>query len=242
MHEQDRLTVGIYVPSYKRSDRILSYHLFEKCCYVVRKSEEQLYLNAGISPNDLWAVDDSEIDGGEYAYFYIINNAPDDIIVIADDDIEDMQYMIDVVIPIGGEKNLITDEIYRIAQLLYDLDIGMGFTGPTAIPYQYDREFAFKGIPGAVKWFNKAAFKAKLDLKVSENFDIDIILQELLNNRICLFPKYFYDKGQIDKNAGGNSARKRADQLASITNMKAKWGKYFQYDLKKNKPKINVSR
>ena len=68
------------------------------------------------------------------------------------------------------------------------------------------------------------------------------MLQELAVNRITLSPKYLYDKGVIDKNAGGNSERKRRDQIASVNNMKAKWGKYFDFNFKQNKPIINVSR
>lgn len=238
----NELTLGIYVPSYKRSDSILTYHLFEYCKYMVRESEKAAYLAAGIKPEDLWAVPDHLIDGGDKAYFYIIDNAPEDIIVIADDDILDFRYMLDNVVEVGKDPEVITSEIERIGQILYDLRIGHAFIGPNAIPYMYDREFAFKGIPGAVKWYNKAVFKGKLDDKVAENFDMDIILQELLVNRICLMPKYLYDKGYMDVNAGGNSSRKRKDQLDSITNMKAKWGKYFEYNLEKNKPKINVDR
>ena len=77
---------------------------------------------------------------------------------------------------------------------------------------------------------------------MSENFDIDMVLQELLVNRVCLMPKYFYDKGLIDVNEGGNSDRVRQTQLASLTNMQAKWGKYFSYDSTKNKPRIEVKR
>lgn len=238
----EELTVGIYVPSYKRSDRILTYNLFEKCKYLVRKSEKQLYLNSGIPNEDLLIADDEDINGAEYAYFYIIEHAKEDVVVIADDDIEDMSYMLDIVIDLCKDKDTITSEVYRIAQLIYDLDIGMAFVGPNAIPYNYDREFAFKGIPGAVKWFNRNVFKGKIDPNVAYNFDIDLVMQELLNNRICLMPKYLYDKGTIDKNSGGESSKKRVAQLDSIINMKAKWGKYFDFDSKKNKPKINVKR
>ena len=234
------VSLKVYVPSYRRSNRILTYHLFEECTYMVRKSEEQAYRDAGVE--NIWAVDDCLIDDGAKAYFYIIENAPEDIIVIADDDIEDFRYMLDEVVPIGKDKEIIQSEIERIGQLLYDLKVGMAYIGPNAIPYMYDREFAFKGIPGAVKWFNRSVFKGKLDRNVIENFDIDIIMQELLHNRITLYPKYLYDKGMIDVNEGGNSDRKRKEQLDSITNMKTKWGKYFDYNLEKNKPKINVDR
>lgn len=36
-------TVGIYVPSYKRSDRIMTWNVLNDCTYVVRESEEAAY-------------------------------------------------------------------------------------------------------------------------------------------------------------------------------------------------------
>lgn len=232
----------IYVPSYHRSNAIKTYHLLEKCIYVVRKSEEEAYLNAGIKPEDLWAVEDELIDGGDVVVWYIIENAPEELICICDDDFDDFKYMIDYSWDIGKDKEVITSEIERQLQLISDLDIGLGFLTPTAIPYNYDREFGFKGIPGAVKFINRRVFKAKYDATVAENFDIDMVLQELLNNRICLVPKYFYDKSKMDVNVGGNSERNRQDQIDSVMNMKIKWGQYFDYNWKKNKPNIKVSR
>lgn len=232
----------IYVPSYHRSNAIKTYHLFEKCIYVVRKSEEKAYLDAGIKKEDLWAIDDELINAGDIVVWYIIEHAPEDVFCICDDDLDDFKYLLDYSWDVGKDKELITSEVERIMQLIYDLDIGLGFLGPTCIPYNYDREFAFKGIPGAVKFVNKKVFKAKYDKDVSENFDIDMILQELMKNRVCLMPKYFYDKSKMDVNAGGNSERRRKDQEDSVTNMKIKWGKYFDYDFKKNKPIIKVNR
>ena len=240
------MTFGIYVPSYKRSDSIMTYHVFDRCTYMVRKSEEQNYLKAGIAKKDLWAVEDDLINGGAKAYYYIIEHAKEDMIVIADDDISGFMYMLREVELIDGDdkKEIINAEIERIAQMIADLEIGMGMLGPNAIPYNYDREIAFKGVPGAVKWINRKVFRAKLDNSVLDNYDLDMVMQELLHNRIVFYPKYLYDYGgKMDKTKGGDSVGKtRGKQLDSIMNMKAKWGKYFKYDLKKNKPQINVSR
>ena len=230
---------AIYVPSYKRSNSIKTYNLLEKCTYVVRKSEEESYCKAGIPKEDIWAVEDELIDGGDIVVWYIIENAKEDVICICDDDFDDFRYMINYAYDIDGDKNTITSEIERILQLIYDLGIGLG---TLCLPYNYDREFAFKGIPGAVKFVNRNVFKAKYDKEVSENFDIDMVLQELMHNRIVLVPKYFYDKSKMDVNAGGNSERKRQDQIDSVYNMKKKWGSYFDYDFKKNKPHIRVVR
>ena len=232
----------IYVPSYHRSNAIKTYHLLEKCVYVVRKSEEKAYLNAGIKKEDLWAVDDELINGGDVVVWYIIEHAKEDAIVICDDDFDDFRYMLDFTYDCGKDKETITAELERILQLVVDLDIGLGFLSPTCIPYNYDREIAFKGIPGAVKFINRKVFKAKYDEKVAENFDMDMVLQELMYNRICIMPKYFYDKSKMDVNAGGNSERVRQQQIDSVMNMKAKWGKYFDYNWKSNKPNIKVER
>lgn len=232
----------IYVPSYHRSNAIKTYHLLEKCIYVVRKSEEQAYLKAGIKKEDLWAVDDELINGGDVVVWYIIEHAKEDAIIICDDDFDDFRYLLDFTYDVEKDKATITAELERILQLVVDLDIGLGFLAPTCIPYNYTQEFAFKGIAGAVKFVNRKVFKAKYDKSVAENFDIDMTLQELVHNRIVLMPKYFYDKSKMDVNAGGNSERVRQQQVDSAMNMKAKWGKYFDYDWKHNKPNIKVVR
>lgn len=239
---EEYVKLGIYVPSYKRSDKIKTYNLFEKCTYVVRESEKQLYINAGLKEEDVWGVQDDLIDGVDKVYWYIINNAKEDMICICDDDLDDFQYMLDYVYPAERNKATITAEIERQCQLIYDLDIGYGFLQPNAIPYNYVSEFAFKAVSGAVKFFNRKKFAAKYDALVKQNFDLDIEMQELLHNRIILSPRYFYDKSVMDKNSGGNANKLRQDQIDSISNMKIKWGKYFDYDLVKNKPKINVKR
>lgn len=241
-NNDDELTVGIYVPSYKRYDNIMTYHIFEKCKYLVRKSQAIQYENAGIAHDDIWAVDDELINSGSKAYFYAFYNAPEDIIVVADDDIEDVIFRLDEPHPLNKNKEMITDEIYRIAQLVWDLGIGLASNPHSGPLYNYDMEFGWKGIPGAIKWVNRRVFKAKRDPEVSNNFDIDMIMQELLVNRITLIPKFFLLKSYIDTLAGGASERMRQEQIDSINRMKLKWGKYFSYDFKKNKPKINVKR
>lgn len=45
-----------------------------------------------------------------------------------------------------------------------------------------------------------------------------------------------------DKTEGGASDKSRKDQIASVELMKAKWGKYFGYNFRNNKPTINVRR
>lgn len=234
------LTLGIYVMSYKRSNKILTYGLFEDCTYFVRASEEEAYRKAGI-PKILSAPDE-EISNAIKTYWWLVDHAPEDIIFIADDDIEDVMYRLDTNEPLKRNAEIITSEIERIAQLMVDLNVGYACIDATGVPYGYDGEFAFKGTSGSMKWVYRAALKARPDEKVKFNYDLDLVLQELLTNRIILKPRYIVGKDKQDVNAGGDSGKLRQDQLDSIQNMKIKWGKYFSYNFKHNKPLINVKR
>ena len=240
MSKKGGLTLGKYVMSYHRYDKILTQDLFEDCTYVVRKSEEDLYKKAGVKK--IWSAPDDEVDNAIKTYWWIIDNAPEDIVFVADDDIEDVMYRLDDITRLNKNKELITSEIERIAQLMADLDIGYACIDATGIPYGYDGEFAFKGTSGSMKWVYKSRLKARPDENVKYNYDLDLILQELLHNRIILKPRYIVCKDHQDTNAGGDSSKLRQDQIDSIENMKRKWGKYFKYNYKNNRPMINVLR
>lgn len=234
------VSLGIYVPSYKRYDRILTQDLLERCTYVVRKSEEDLYRQAGVK--DILAVEDNLIDSNIKVYRWIIENAPEDIVFVADDDIEDVMYRLDKNTPLNKDKETIMAEIERIAQILYDLRLGYACIDATGVPYGYCSEFAFKGTSGSMKWVNKSCFKAKIDDSVKFTYDIDIIMQELLHNRIVIKPSYIVGKDKQDTNKGGDSGKLRQDQIDSIETMKIKWGRHYGYDYKTNKPRIKVPR
>lgn len=234
------VTFGIYVPSYRRSNKILTNSLLEYCTYVVRKSEEEAYRNAGV--DNLIAVEDEKIDSEIAVTNWIIKNSPEDVICILDDDFEDIMYRLDYTEPIPDAET-VTSEIERIAQLIVDLEIGFACEDASSVPYNYTQEFVFKGISGGIKWINKAKFKAKIDRTVEHNYDTDIILQELMANRIILQPKYITGRSKICTNEGGSAVgRQRDDMLCSVDRMKTKWGRYYKYDEKHNKSSLNVQR
>lgn len=237
----NEISYQIYVPSYNRSDCIMTKNILKDAIYVVRKSQKNDYLNAGLTDNDIWEVDDELIDSNIKVYDYIIRNSKEDVVVIADDDIKKFVYRLDFIQDIN-DSDIVVAEIERIAQMICDLGIGYACVDNNCIPYGYDREVAFKGIPGAMAIINKKCFTAKLDENVRYNFDIDIVLQELMNNRIIILQKYFNAQAYIDTNKGGDSSKRRRDQLDSLSNMKLKWGKYFSYNENNNKPHINVPR
>lgn len=83
-------TVGIYVPSYKRSDRIMTWNVLNDCTYVVRESEEAAYREAGITK--ILTAPDEEINSLAKVRQWIIDNTPEDIVIQCDDDISRMIY------------------------------------------------------------------------------------------------------------------------------------------------------
>jgi len=230
---------NIYVPSYGRAKVTKTFRLLEYCTYVVRKSQEEEYRDAGIK--DIWAIDDNEIDNLCKVSNYINNNSPEPIICTIDDDVDYFLYRLDYNNEITDRETVMA-EIERIAQLVLDLGIGFCYEEASIAPWNYTSEFAFKGTTGAIRWYNKAVYKSRFDESLYHNCDLDVLLQELLVNRITLNPKYFCVKAGTDVNAGGNSSKTRQEQIDCVLNMKRKWGKYFDYNFDNNKPRIKVER
>lgn len=236
----DEVSFGIYIPSYKRAKTTTTYKLLEYYTYVVRKSEEQEYLKV-IPPERIWAVDDDKIDNLVKVVNFIVDNAPEQVICMIDDDVPHMIYRLETNERLT-DPEIITSEFERIGQLMVDLEIGYGAVDSSIAPWNYASEFEFRGTSGGMRWFNKAVYKSKFREEVYHNCDLDVVLHELLVNRIILKPKYLCTHGGTDTNEGGNTSKKRADQVACAHLMKQKWGKYFDYDFKTNKPYIRVPR
>lgn len=236
--------------SYQRSDRILTQDLLEYCTYVVRQKEEEAYRNAGVK--DLLVIPEgatlkcgTPIRSFMTTLHWIIENTPEDVIFIADDDLNQFCYRLDTYTNIKTEfknyRGIATSEIERIAQLLYDLNLGFACDNPQFALYNYTQEFCFKGMPGGIRWINKKAFKAKYDPNDFAISDIDMMIQELLMNRIILQPRYFHSMSVKDKLEGGTTVDSKVNYQFRLA-LKNKWGKYFDYDFKKNQAKINVKR
>lgn len=235
------LNFGIYIPSYRRAATCTTHKFLEYGTYVVRKSEEAAYRAVDLGSCDVLAVEDELICGLTEVNQWLIDNAPEDIICVLDDDLHHFYYRMFTTDSIE-DPELVTAELERIAQLMADLDIGFAATDATVRPWNYDAEFSFKGCAGGVRWVNRPVFKARCVKELEYNYDLDLVLQELLLNRIILKPKYFCSKGLTDTNEGGASEKKRGDQVASIHLMKHKWGKYFEYNFDNNTPRIVVPR
>ena len=229
--------------SYKRANAIKTKKLLEYCTYVVREDEAEEYRKAGI--DDLLVIPDGAVFSFMSTLYWIIENTPEDVIFVADDDIEKFIYRMKDVRNIENsdgspDVTTATSEIERIAQVIVDLNIGLAFDQNSIAPYAYDAEFKFVGIPAHMRWINKKAFKAKYDRKDYAASDVDMMMQELLKNRVILQPKYMVCKAEMDLNEGATRTRK--GHLVLIEALKNKWGKYYGYNYKRNIPIIHVKR
>lgn len=150
---------GIYIPSYNRADTISTHKLLEYYKVVVRKSQKEDYLKV-IPEENLIAVDDEEICSVSKVWNWVIDNAEEEVIAILGDDMSGCLYRLDFNVPIE-DYSLITAEIERIAQLIYDLDIGYGCDDATNTPWNYNQEFAFTGTTGGITWVNRKVYKSR---------------------------------------------------------------------------------
>ncbi len=233
--------IGFYVPSYRRYSSTTTHKLIPQSTYVVRETERAAYLAAGV-PNVL-GVEDSLINSFEKVNNWIIENAPEQMLCVMDDDIDQFCYRIGLDVRLIDDPSVAVEEIERILQVMYDLDIGYGGLSQTASPYTFNKEIAFVGICGPVRFVNRERVKSRYQ-KMKYFTDIDFVLNELRENRIVFRPNYFVGKAGVETNEGGNNTeRTTRDRYETYENiMKPKWGPYFVYNKKRNTPLMQVPR
>ncbi len=234
-------TLGVYVPSYKRSNDIKTYHVLNHCTYVVRESEEQAYRDAGVER--LLVAPDEEINSLPKVRQWIIDNTPEDIVVQIDDDITGFSYVNKNNLVRIEDMDLVDAEFERVAQILSDLRLGFASIRMQENVIKYNEEFRFQSTIGLICWFNKSGSRSRYDENIRFKADIDFQLQELLYNRIIIVPEYFRARAIYDKNEGGNSVDKNTKTLnATVDYMKSKWGRYYEHNFKTNQSKAKVRR
>lgn len=230
--------IGIYIPSYNRSKTIITHLLVPSACFVVRKSQERDYREAGVTK--IMSVEDDQINSWVNVMNYIVKNAPEKMIVTLDDDIEKFYYISDDAIEISDTET-IEMELHRILQIMKDLEIGFGAMMFDYDPKKYDKEFAFAGTLGAVYFFNRDKVIGQFNNEASAVADAEFELQELLVNRIALLPKYIAVRARFNKGIATQNRTSSSVRDASIWT-KQKWGKYFYYDPIKNKTQLRITR
>ncbi len=231
------MDIGLYVISYGRSDAIKTYYSVPSATYVVRKSEEAAYNDTDVE--HVWGVKDDLIDSWSKVMNYILDNAKEKAICIMDDDLDGFFYVCKTAWRID-DRNLIRDELWRIAQMVHDLEIGHGLLAFSPDPKKYHKEFAFNGTGGGTYFFNLDKCKSRFNPEAYAVADAEFQLQELLANRIVLYPSYIV--GTTEFNTGTNSQQRTLQKVTdSIIWTKLKWGKYFGVT-DAGKTKINIKR
>lgn len=232
------MNFNIYVPSYHRWEETEVFKRLEYCTYVVRESEYEKYKRVGIE--SVLPVKDDKINSFVKVHTWLIENTPEDIICVLDDDISRWYYRLSRKQELK-DPVVITMELERLAQILYDLRLGLLGTPITAIPY-YHEEYKLSGVIGPIRIYNKKFLKAKYE-EMPFYTDTDFVLQELMHNRIVLKPEYFCTDAALERNNGGmNTRRHKRNQNEAFRAMKEKWGKYVHYNPKTNVTKITVKR
>lgn len=234
------MTFNIYVRSYNRWDTITTGKIVEYCTYVVRKSQADKYKEAGVE--NVWGIEDELINSGEKVLNYLIENAPEDVICVLDDDLYYFRYRLDEYEKIT-DPVVATREIERLAQLVVDLDIGYGnVAGHSRLQY-YDKPIKWVGVNGGVKIFNRKKVKGRFDSTYRFLSDDDFQFQELLYNRIVLLSMYFLNVSTIDVNGGGNNNDKTGKEfMSNHERLKEKWGKYYDLPDGSGSGKFKVKR
>lgn len=232
------MTFNIYVPSYNRWNDTTVFRDVEYCTYVVRKSEEEHYRSIGVE--NVLAVPDEQINSFVKVHTWLIENAPEDVICVLDDDISRWYYRLSRKEELRNPV-VITRELERLGQILADLELGLMGSPITAVPY-YKDAWKLSGTIGPIRFYNRSRLQAKYE-EMPFFTDTDFVLQELLKNRIVLKPEYFVTDAKLETNKGGmNTSRHKKNQNEAFRLMKEKWGRYVQYSPKTNKTRILVKR
>lgn len=244
-------TLGIYVMSYQRASTIKTLRVLKDCTYVVRANEEDAYRNAGVNkllviPNGGALKCGDLVCSFMTTFWWIIENTPEEVICILDDDISTFKYRLDNSVDILNEfpngKDVIEDEIVRIAQLVVDLGLGIGCDQADERLYNYTQEFQVKGMAGAMRIVNKPCLKAKYTPNDPATSDIDMLYQELLANRIILQPRYFHASTPVVGTNKGGIGKDSVMIRNFVLAMKNKWGRYYDYNFKKGQARVNINR
>lgn len=215
---------NIYVPSYRRADQIRTAELLEYCTYVVRESEKEAYEAAGVN---VLAAPDEEVQGIAAVHNWILENTPEEVVAIIDDDIKHFIYRSHDNTPVRDPEE-ITREIERLAQLAADLNLGHVTTPIEVNPKFFNCEFKFTGIVGPMKIYNKEAIGSRRVNDIPYLSADDFVLQECLYNRVILIANYFTQEVGLDTNKGGSNDEKSGKQWkVACETMQNKWGKYF---------------
>lgn len=174
---------------------------------------------------------------------WVINNYPQETVIMIDDDISMVYYL-------GKELSERIEDPDKLVQILINTAIMAKDAGTNVFSfkqadirkYKAHEPFSLNTWGGCVVGvIGKGLQFIDNKLKV----DVDFFLQNLLINRIVWIDNRYYCDQAKDCNTGGNAAfRNKKTFQEEIERLKAKWGKYFciTYHDKNVRTNIRVAR
>ncbi len=214
--------IGYYSPSYKRPNGVITQRRYSEVIYVVRESDADDYINNG---HKCWVVPDSAQGNVSRIRNYILDNAPEEKIVLMDDDISGIGKW-------ERQTKKVLDEydFYQFCEIGFIMaeDLGVKYWGMNLLmdkgAYREYTPFSFKSvILGPFQAFNN------LDLRYDENLplkeDYDLSLQVLNKYRKTLrFNAYHYIAKQHTNLGGCADYRTREREKEQMDLLIKKWG------------------
>lgn len=229
--------IGYYSPSYKRPNGVITQRRYSEVIYVVRESDADDYINNG---HKCWVVPDSAQGSVCRIRNYILDNAPEEKIVLMDDDISGIGKWERQI-----ERVLDEDDFYQFCEIGFIMaeDLGVKYWGMNLLmdkgAYREYTPFSLKSvILGPFQAFNN------LDLRYDENLplkeDYDLSLQVLNKYRKTLrFNAYHYIAKQHTNLGGCADYRTREREKEQMDLLIKKWGSDIVKIDKKSNGDIN---
>lgn len=170
---------------------------------------------------------------------WCVDNYKQDIVIMCDDDLHRIYDLT------GDDSRLITDRdeamavVLSLAGLAKDMGVHwFGFRNLDIRKYSNFEPFALNESPSGIVGVMGKKYRFRDDkFKV----DIDMTLQNLLEDRICLVDRRFSVSNKMMGGKGGNSStRTSAEFQRSVQALKERWGNFLSTRWSKSDISINI--
>lgn len=218
----------VVIMSWGRADTIITQKIFPKADIVVPESQVKKYKD-NLPNHNIVACPDKTI-GISKVRNWIINNYPEKVICMADDDLKGLVNLTrknPVFITDGEQIEWILESCIACAD-----DIGtkiFGFNHQWDIrKYRSNDPFRFNSWTGC--FLGVIGKDLVFDENNNTRVDIDAFLQTLMRQRVTWVDKRYSFYGERFKNKGGSSELRTSNsEELELKYLKEKWGKHIKY-------------
>lgn len=204
---------------------------------LVPESEKALY--AKEIPNPLLTVPD-EIVGLGALRNWVLDNFPEETVIMIDDDIQRIYSLTGVRSRIIKSKEEAVQILINAAIMCKDAGLHcFGFSQTDIRKYRGTEPFGLVSWIGCVVGVVGRKYRFRNDkFKV----DIDYCLQNLATDRVLWIDNRYYFAQNRDNNMGGNSIWRTEEELQkSVETLQKKWGVYIKISNKKHANNVKIS-